>query len=227
MRTMIGVWFAAALSLTWGVVPAYAQINANLYTTYNVTSDEKEVSWITCGATQGSEGCYSSGNLSPFGKVCAMIEDTAVINGDTVTQHVYVMDSHHKGGASAYLDVYLKTDVISESYDTTTFQLQNRVELGIPAGKKVKCYLAGNPVNVYAGTSVSDSAAVVNKANLGVQSIGGFSPPAPLTSIQADDRGYVTINFGNGFILVGPNGEGEEDGGGNQVLLNPLNGYIP
>jgi hypothetical protein len=231
MGSTNGLWFAAALLLAGGTRAAQAQINANLYTTYAVTDSGQAVSWVTCGSTQGSEGCYGSGSLTPFGKVCAMLEDAAVIKGDTVTQHVYVMDSHHKGGSSAYLDVYVKKDVISNSYDTTTFKLQKRVELNIPGGLNVTCYAAENPVAVYLGTSTGTNAVAVNKMDLTVQSLGGFSPPIPVSSIQADYRGFVTINFAegeeSGFYLIGPNGSGEEDGGGNQVLLNDLNGYIP
>lgn len=50
-------------------------------------------------------------------------------------------------------------------------------------------------------------------------------------SIIGDNRGYVSVNFGSGtntgFILFGPNGQSEEDGGGGAVILNEQNAYKP
>ncbi len=178
--------------------PARAQINAKLFTTYNVQGGGTSVGWVTCGATAQSEGCYSSGNLQPFGKVCAMLEDTAVIHGDTVKQHVYVLDTDYHGGHSLYLDAYRKTDVITQTYDTTTFKLQKRVALGVPAGSNAACYAAANQGYIYAGSSLGTSLVIVSKADYSVQTVNGFSPPIPVTSIQADDRGYVSVNFGSG-----------------------------
>ena len=57
-------------------VPVRAQspLGSTLYTTYQISSNHQTVSWIVCGSTQESEGCYGSGNLGPFGSVGALLE---------------------------------------------------------------------------------------------------------------------------------------------------------
>jgi hypothetical protein len=86
-----------------------------------------------------------------------------------------------------------------------------------------------------AGTSKSTSGVRVSKTDysqstVGV-TVGGFSPPIPVISIIGDNRGYVSVNFGSGtntgFILFGPNGQSEEDGGGGAVIPNEQNAYKP
>jgi hypothetical protein len=71
----------------------------------------------------------------------------------------------------------------------------------------------------------------VSKTDYSQSTVGGFSPPIPLISIIGDNRGYVSVNFGSGtntgFILFGPNGQSEEDGGGGAVILNEQNAYKP
>ncbi len=60
----------------------------------------------------------------------------------------------------------------------------------------------------------------MSKTDYSQSTVGGFSPPIPLISIIGDNRGYVSVNFGSGtntgFILFGPNGQSEEDGGGGE-----------
>ncbi len=48
-------------------------IDATLYTTYTIDSAHTSVTWIVCGSTQNTSGCYASGNLGPFAKVGALI----------------------------------------------------------------------------------------------------------------------------------------------------------
>jgi hypothetical protein len=66
---------------------------------------------VTCGATQQSSGCFGSGQLSGFGKVCAVLEGAASIAGNTVTQAVYVLVGSYQSGSHVVLDVFRKTDV--------------------------------------------------------------------------------------------------------------------
>jgi hypothetical protein len=202
-------------------------INANLYTTYQFASNNQALSWVTCGATQGSEGCFGSGEISPFDNICAVLEGSAKIKGDTVTQDIYIFDKVTGKSPSLYLDVYKKTDVITESYDTTTFTQTQHVNLQLPASGKAACYAAAGPVAIYAATSTSQTAVQISKTTFGVFSVGGFSPPETVTGIQADSRGYVSINFTGGFYLFGPTGAGEEDGGGNALLLNETSALVP
>jgi hypothetical protein len=223
---------AAALLIGLGTTPAPALINDNLFTTYQVNSNDTTISWVTCGATQQASGCFDSGQLSGFGKVCAVMEVAPKIVGNTVTQGVGVLDGSFQGGSSVVLDVYRKIDVITASFDTTTFTLVSRLALPLTGGASVSCFMAANAGFVFVGTSKSTSAVKINKTNFSLSTVGGFSPPIPVNSIIADDRGYVSVSFGSGnnsgFVLFGPDGGSVEDGGGGPViLLNEQNAYKP
>jgi hypothetical protein len=72
----------------------------------------------------------------------------------------------------------------------------------------------------------------ISKTDFSLSTVPGFFPPVPVISIIADDRGYVSVNFGSatitGFVLFGPDGQLVEDGGGGPViLLNEQNAYKP
>jgi hypothetical protein len=212
-----------------GPKPARAQDGANFYTTFSVS--KTAINWTTCGSTQQSEGCFGAGSISPFGNVCAVLQGLAVTVGNTVNQKLYVFDSDYKSSGNVFLHVFKKTVVITSSTLTTTFTPERKIGLALTGGSKVTCYAAANAHVIVAGTSASFTAVEISKANLATASIGGFSPPEPVTSIVADDRGYIVVNQGNGtgtgFYLLGPNGGGVEDGGGNVVIFNSENAYIP
>jgi hypothetical protein len=63
---------------------------------------------------------------------------------------------------------------------------------------------------------------------LASSSYGGFSPPVAVGSITVNDYGYVSLVFGqasnpvSGFYLLNKSGEGKEDGGGAQYVVNSL-----
>jgi hypothetical protein len=109
--------------------------------------------------------------------------------------------------------------------------LIKQIELLITGGPSVSCFAAANAFAIFVGTSTSTSAVKVSKADYSQTTVGGFTPPIPVTSITADNRGYVSVNFGSGnntgFELFGPNGPLWEDGGGTAILLNQQNAYKP
>src|SRR6266849_8583252 len=51
-----------------------APVDQTLYTRYDIYTGSPFVDYCVCGSTQQSSGCYSCGNLGPFGKVGALIE---------------------------------------------------------------------------------------------------------------------------------------------------------
>jgi hypothetical protein len=128
---------AAALLIGLGTTPARALINDNLYTTYQFNSNDTAISWMTCGVTQQSSGCFGSGQLSGFGKVCAVLVGAASIAGNTVTQAVCVLDGSYQSGSHVVLDVFRKTDVITASSDATTFTLVKRAAVPLIGGASV------------------------------------------------------------------------------------------
>ena len=70
----------------------------------------------------------------------------------------------------------------------------------------------------------------IDKRTRAVTPIGPYS--TNLTSITADQYGYVTLSFGsfrgsrNEFIVVGPTGSAVEDGDVSQFMLNTVNAVL-
>lgn len=233
MRRLHLLLFAAlaAVPATPTLAGGSKVLNTNIYTTYNFSNGATSISWVTCGSTPQSEGCFQSGQIDGFGKVCAVLDTPPLVNGTTTKQKLYIFDSGASKAASLLLDVYEKVDVTTNDYDTTVFTLKTKLTLPIPAGSGAKCFAAANKGYIFAGTSKSTNAVEISKVDLSQTSIGGFSPPIPVTSIDPDPVGNVSINFGNGsetgFVLIGPSGSGLEDGGGNAIIFNGTTAYTP
>jgi hypothetical protein len=212
--------FAITLLTLCAALPLAAQVpasapDANLYTNYYGTPTS--VHWIVCGSTEQSEGCYDSGDIGPFVAVGAMLESNPSVSGDVVTRFIYAVDA---GASPVTLYVYKKTDTVSSSFDTTVVTLYKTISLSqLVSGSDVTTYMAANLKYLYIGTSLSPNAVSVNKTNLKVSELGGFSPPADVSSITSDEYGYVTVTQGTGFTVYGPTGGEVEDGGGTQFML--------
>jgi len=200
----------------------------NLYTTYSF-GNSTSIFWVVCGSTSESGGCYDAGNMGPFGHAGAIIEGNEVVNNNTVTRNIYVVDDAAGSGTGVTLYVYQKTDVVTSSFDTTTVTLTNTIALPLTGGANVTTYMAANAGYLFIGTSLSQSAVEVQKAALSYVSVGGFSPPMNVSAITANKYGYVTVNFGggtggfSGFYAFGPNGGSVEDGGGNENVVDTMN----
>jgi hypothetical protein len=223
------VFAAAALVALAGTCHAATQpkknnLYANLYATYS--SSGTYVSFDVCGSTQESEGCYGGAQMGPFGHACGVLEGKPKTKGDVVTRAIYVMDKGAQSNSQAVVDVYSRTDTITSSNDTVNVTLTKTVSLNLPGGPNTECSMAAGPADVFAATTASTQAAEINISTLAASLVGGFSPPSDVTSITADDRGYVSVQFGEGFYLFGPDGSGEEDGGGNAAVVNTRNGWL-
>jgi hypothetical protein len=217
------ITLAAGMFCT-GSAAAMAQTAPSNYTTYNFSPTE--ISWITCGATSTSEGCYGSGTIKGFGKICAVLQDPAK-SSDKSRNNLYVLDSDYKHQGTVALHVIRKTVTTANGYITTKFTRLQTIDLALQGGRSVGCEAAANANVVVAGTNTSTTAIEINKSTFATGSVGGFSPPANVTSIVADAAGYITVNFGEGFYLLGPDGSGVEDGGGSAYLIPGDNAYIP
>lgn len=215
-------------------VPLTAKPDQTLYTTYSGNSTT--VDWVVCGSLPQTEGCFSAGSLGPFAKVGAMLEGNPTVDTstNTVTRAIYILDiasGTNMNGVTLY--VYQKTDMISPSFDTVTVTLTNTVSLPLTGGTSALPSMAANTKFLFIGTNQSPQAVEVTKKNLHFFQIGGFSPPINVASITADQYGYVTVTFGssstaeNGFYVFGPNGDGEEDGGGFDFMLDTVQGILP
>ncbi len=141
-----------------------------------------------------------------------------------VKRPVYVMDAGATS-SGAMLNVYIKTDTVTSSFDTTTIYYSTQVALPLTGGN-VECFMAGNKTALFTGTNKSPVGAEILTANLQVSQIGGFSPPANVSQITAGENGYVSLQQGTGdstgFYLFGPDGTLQEDGGGTAFLINKV-----
>jgi hypothetical protein len=225
-------FFATLLSIAAFASPSFAAApDAGLETQYEFSNDLTSVTWIVCGYLPGSDGCYGSGSFGPFGHVGAILEGYTATNGNSVQRAVYIVDvAAGSSGKDVILYRYLKTDTVTDgSYDTITTELTHQVTLPLVGGSDVRCSMAANSSFIVIGTDQSTSAVMVTKGSYKLQSIGGFSNAPTVTSITTDGYGYISVTFGGGavipgFVIVGPAGNFEFDGGGVAYLASTTNG---
>ncbi len=228
-RNLPAIIAAACLWSLGGAGAAWAHkvaLDAGLFTTYSAGATS--VNFVVCGSLPESEGCYGSGSLSPFEQVCAVLEGTPKQKGDVVTRAIYVLDKRTSKKSPITLTVFTRTDTITDgSFDTIQVTQTKQIPLGITGGAKAKCSMAANDAFVYAATDADTNAVAVDKTAFTVSPIGGFSPPEPVTSITADERGYVALHFQDGFYVLGPDGSDQEDGGGPADMVGTRNAWKP
>jgi hypothetical protein len=200
--------------------------DSTLFTQYS-NFQPTEVSWLTCGSLPLTEGCYGSGELSPFVNACSVVQSVpAALNPFTVVRYIYVLDSGSSAGGVT-LTAFKRTDTVNQSEDTISITTVASVPLPmLTGGTSVNCMMSQNPTGVFASTSQSSSGVIVNKSSYAVSQIGGS-----VSSITADSYGYVIVDQGvsggHVFTTYGPNSEPEEDGGGDYYMINPINGMTP
>lgn len=209
----------AALALLLPVAAAAADApDANLVTTYALSADATRVGWTTCGHTAGSSGCYGSGNLGRFHRMCAMLQGAPSINGNLVSRQIFVLDSGADPSVGPRLSVYQRRDRVGDVLVSSAVGLKARIDL--PMLKPgAPCFMAANDVTIYVGTGGSTNAVAIDRATQAVTAIPGFSPPMKVTGITADARGYVSVQFENGYYLYNPAGYMMQDGGGAALVL--------
>jgi hypothetical protein len=190
--------------------------DANLYTTYSGTPTA--LTWIVCGSTTESSGCYGSGSLSPFVAIGAMLEGNPSVNGDVVTRAIYIVDA---GANPMVLYVYTKTDTVTASSDTASVTLTDTITLPLVGGSDVSAFMAANNGFLFIGSDFigtgENTPVRVRKSNLKVTKLEEFQ--GGTLAITADQYGYVSVEQPGAFTVYGPNGEVEEDGGGDQFML--------
>ncbi|RDD81214.1 hypothetical protein DVJ77_12890 [Dyella tabacisoli] len=169
--------------------------------------------------------------MGPFGRAGALIEGNESVDAttSTVTRNIYVVDEAAGSGAGVTLYVYKKTDVVGPLFDTVTISLTNTITLPLTGGLSAKTYLAADDGFLFIGTNQSPFAVRVQKSNLAISQIGGFSPPINVSSITSNKYGYVTVTFGgiggsDGFYVFAPNGNVTEDGGGADFMVSNSTG---
>ena len=205
-------------------------LDAGLFTTYEIDQEDQNLSFVVCGSTTQSEGCYGSGSIGPLNRIGTAQEGYPYTIKNTVTRDIYLLDVEAgNSNDEVKLYIYRKTDAITSSYDQVSVALYKIVPLPqLTGGKQALSFMAGNREVLAIGTDQSQYAVLLNKCDDTLTQIGGFSPPLNVTSITADSSGYITVTQGNGvssgFTVIGPHGLFEEDGGGAPFMLNDTNG---
>jgi hypothetical protein len=216
------------LLLTGGTFCWAGTIDSGLFTTYTMDTAKTTLSWIVCGSISGGSGCYSSGQLGPFGRVGSIVESAKIydVHEGTVTRHLYVIDQAYGSGQnSVALYVYQRVDTIASSFDTTTFTLEKTISLPLIGGSSAVVFVAANQGFLVIGTSNSAVPIEVNKHTFVITPLTIISQIP--NSITADNYGYVVVRSANEFFVVGPSGAIQEDGGGSPFTINALLGTQP
>lgn len=205
--------------------------DAGLFTAYVPSTGFTNMAFFVCGSVPGSEGCYGSGSLGPFGRVGAMIEGGARVSGSAVTHNVYVVDV--AAGASktdVLLYRYLFTNTVQPPYATITYKLSKKIPLPLTGGIKAHASLAANAGFLFVGTDQSTSVVRVTKNGYALTSFGGFSNNPTVSAITSDPHGFVMVAFGGntdgGNIEFGPDGNIFGDGGGIWFTLPSTQGIL-
>lgn len=203
--------------------------DSTLYTQYSFWNSYRSMAWVVCGSTEGSEGCYGSGNLGPFAHVGAAMEGNETVNGNTVTRNIYVVDDAAGSGNGVTLYVYQKTDTVSSSYDSTTANLVNTVALPLTGGSNTKTYLAGDNGFLYIGTNQNPYAVQVQESNLTDKKVASSPSGGNVSSITADKYGYVAITStdnsgGSSFDVYGDSGQLVKSSDGGNFMAGTMRG---
>jgi len=89
--------------------------------------------------------------------------------------------------------------------------------------------MAANKNFLFIGTNQDQLAVQMQKSDFAITQYSGISDPINVSAITSDAYGYVTTTWGTGqgFYVIGPNGEAELDGGGASFMLNTIQAAVP
>ncbi len=212
-----------ALAFTGTAEAKKVALDAGLIAQYNASATG--VQFTVCGSTQDSSGCYGGGSMSaPFEQACAVLEGTPKQKKTVVTRDIYVLDKRTSKTDPVMLYVYTRADTISDSYDSVSVTLKQQIALPTTGGVKSNCYMVANDSFVYAGTDASGTIGVVDKKALTANPLNGGGN---LSSLTADARGYIAMDFGGSFAIFDPNGGNVESGGGTGYVVQTRSAWKP
>lgn len=203
--------------------------DAGLFNGYELDSTYTNITLYICGSVPGSEGCYGSGELGPFGHVGALVESVAHTAGNVVTHNIYVVDvAAGASGADVMLYRYILTNTVQPPNDSISYRLVKKIPLPLTGGPDVRCSLAANGGFLFVGTDKSASVVRVAKNGYAIASFVEASNNPTVAAITADANGFVLVAFGGNAdgpgaqIEFGPNGN-EFGGGGGTWFTLPSN----
>ena len=223
------VLMISLLLLSGSIFCHAVKVDSGLFTTYTNNNAKTTLYWSVCGSIPPGSGCYSSGQLGPFGEIGSIVEGSKVYNNanGTITRHFYVIDQAYGSGQNGVaLYDYTRVDTIANATDTTTFTLLKTVSLPLTGGSSAAVFMAANRGYLVIGTSMTTIPVEVAKRNYAITPLNILSPEIP-SSIMADSYGFVLARFPSGFIVVGPDGTVREYGGGSPFTVNTIQGTQP
>ena len=216
---------AAALSIAaTGGAAAKGHVDDALFADYLLLPET--VSFSVCGKLVNATGCFGAGVMSPpFEEACAVVEDPPVYKKNRVSRLIYILDKRYSNRDPMQLYIYRRDDTITANNDNVVVSYQANIFLGIGGGYNAQCHMANSANFIYAGTNKSKNAVQVDKANFTIVNVG----QANVTSITADDRGYVAVTSGNGGSLFdfAPDGTEVEEGYAQEDFVGTTNAWIP
>ncbi len=203
-------------------------IDSGLFTTYTTDNAKTTLHWSICGSISTGSGCYSSGQMGPFGKIGSVVEGSKAYNNvkGTITRHIYVIDQEYGSGQNGIaLYDYQRVDTIANAYDSANVTLAKTVSLPLTGGSSALVFVGANKGYLVIGTNMSAIPVKVTKSNYAITPLNIISQIPD--SISADNYGFITVTSPFGFFVVGPNGAVQEDGGGSPFTVNSILGTLP
>jgi len=108
-------------------------------------------------------------------------------------------------------------------------QLFKTVILPLTGGTATIVSMGANAKFLYVGTDQDQLAVQVQKGNFALTQFSEVSGPYNVTSITADQYGFVTVTGGHGagFEVIDKNGRAQVGGGGDSFMLNTSVATMP
>src|SRR3954447_17531995 len=107
--------FAAACSLE---TASAAKLDDNLYIAYSFSDNGSHVWYSVCGSLPQTVGCFAGGELERLDRACAIVEGKPQQKGNIIRRNIYVFDKRRSTDSPALVNVYARTDTITDSDDT-------------------------------------------------------------------------------------------------------------
>jgi hypothetical protein len=171
--------------------PADTPIDSTLYTTYMLGPSSQQITYLVCGSTKESEGCFASGEIGPFGRVGAIIESKASESalaqagnnfGGTVTADGSAITLKDAGALTAVLD----------SSGASTLTSVGAMTVSGTVGTTLKTTTTGtDAATTFGATTVGTSLAVTSS---------GAVSETSANILEVDGKGTTTVS--NAHVTV-------------------------
>ena len=211
MAARLSRWLLALLLVSSAFVgTAHAQRSPRtLFTSYEQSAGSTVVSWLTCGSTSTSSGCFGSGQIGPFGRACAITK-----SGDKVI----VIDTFASDpGQDPKVALRIYKEVVSSTPSVT---LQKTIDLPVSASMTATCSAATLGNLVIVGTSENPNFHQVNLRSGAV--VSGQVCGTPTVRISADGV-FAVVDQGVCRAWLDQNGV-QFSGGANGSTFFPSSG---